>query len=77
MMESVPGSDAAAPSPMITRPAMSQLTLVAVAATTDPAQNTATPASMTFLRPEHVAQGPAGQHEGGEGQRVPVDDPLQ
>ena len=44
-------SEATAPSPMMTRPAMSQLTFEAVAATTEPAQNTATPVSMTFLRP--------------------------
>ena len=51
MSESVPGSDAAAPTPITTRPAMSMPVLGASAATTEPAQKIATPASITFLRP--------------------------
>jgi hypothetical protein len=51
-MESVPGSDAAAPRPMTTRATMSVSAFGASAARADPAQKTATPASMTFLRPK-------------------------
>ena len=51
MSESVPGSEAAAPSPITTRPAMRMFVVGATAATTDPAQKTATPASITFFRP--------------------------
>ena len=51
-MDKVPGSDAAAPIPMTTRPAMSMSVVGATAAITEPAQKTATPASMTFLRPK-------------------------
>jgi hypothetical protein len=50
-MDSVPGSLAAAPSPMTARPAMSTPGLGARAHSTEPAQNTPAPASMTFLRP--------------------------
>ena len=59
MMESVPGSLAAAPTPMITRPAISQSALLASAATTDPAQKIATPASMIRLRPRMSPSMPA------------------
>ena len=59
MMDRVPGSLAAAPTPMMTRPAMSQSTLVASAATTDPPQKTATPASMMRLRPRMSPSIPA------------------
>ncbi len=38
--------------PMTTRPAMSTSVVGATAAMTEPAQNTATPASITFLRPK-------------------------
>ena len=37
---------------MITRPATSIWTFTATAPTTEPTQNTATPASITFLRPK-------------------------
>ena len=77
MMDSVPGSLAAAPTPMMTRPAINQSTLLARAATTDPAQKIATPASMTRLAAQDVAQRPRRQHEAGEGQGVAVDHPLQ
>ena len=59
MMESVPGSLAAAPTPMITRPAINQSALPANAATTDPAQKIATPASMMRLRPRMSPSIPA------------------
>ncbi len=59
MMDSVPGSLAAAPTPMMTRPAMSQSTLPAIAATTEPAQKMATPASMIFFRPRMSPSIPA------------------
>ena len=59
MMDRVPGSLAAAPTPMMTRPAISQSTLLASAATTDPAQKIATPASMTRLRPRMSPSIPA------------------
>ncbi len=59
MIESVPGSLAAAPIPMITRPAISQSTLEARAATTDPTQKMATPASMMRLRPRMSPNIPA------------------
>ena len=52
MIDKVPGSDAAAPSPITTRPAISMLELGATAPITDPAQNTTTPRSMTRLRPK-------------------------
>ena len=51
MMESVPGSDAAAPIPMTTRPTMRRSTFEANAATIEPAQKTATPPNITRLRP--------------------------
>ncbi len=59
MIDSVPGSLAAAPMPMMTRPAISQSTLVARAATTEPAQKTATPASMMRFRPRMSPSIPA------------------
>ena len=77
MMESVPGSHAAAPTPMMPRAAMSDPVLGARAPKTEPAMNTTAPASMTFLRPMPVAQGAEGEHEAGEHQGVGVDDPLQ
>ena len=45
--------------PMTTRPAMSQSTLVASAAITEPAQKTATPPSMMRLRPRMSPSIPA------------------
>ena len=50
-IDSVPGSLAAAPSPITARPAMSVWTFGASAHRTEPAQKTPAPASMTFLRP--------------------------
>ena len=50
-MDSVPGSLAAAPRPITARPAMSVCTFGASAHSTEPAQKTPTPASMTFFRP--------------------------
>ncbi len=50
-IDSVPGSLAAAPTPMMARPAMSACALGARAHSTEPAQKTPAPASMTFLRP--------------------------
>ena len=51
MSESVPGSEAAAPTPITIRPAMSVVVSGASAATIEPAQKMATPASITFFRP--------------------------
>src|SRR5581483_11881300 len=51
MSESVPGSDAAAPTPITIRPAMSIDGLVATAASTEPAQKIPTPVSITRFRP--------------------------
>ena len=51
MSESVPGSEAAAPRPITSLPAMRMLVLGATAATTEPAQKTTTPVSITFFRP--------------------------
>ena len=59
MIDSVPGSLAAAPIPMTTRPPMSQSTLPASAAMTEPAQKMATPASMTRFRPRMSPSIPA------------------
>ena len=59
MIDKVPGSLAVAPIPMMTRPAISQSTLLAIAATTEPAQNTATPMSMMRLRPKMSPSIPA------------------
>ena len=50
-IDSVPGSLAAAPRPITARPAMSTGTSGASAHSTEPAQNTPAPASMTFFRP--------------------------
>ena len=47
----MPGSLAAAPSPITARPAISTWTSGASAHNADPAQNTPAPVSMTFLRP--------------------------
>ncbi len=49
--DSVPGSLAAAPRPITARPAIRVCELGARAQTTEPAQKTPAPASMTFLRP--------------------------
>jgi hypothetical protein len=51
IIDRVPGSEAAAPTPMTTRPAMRTSVVGAMAAITEPAQNTATPNRITFLRP--------------------------
>ena len=59
MMDKVPGSLAAAPIPMMTRPAMSQSTFPASAATTEPPQKMATPTSITRLRPRMSPSMPA------------------
>jgi hypothetical protein len=59
MIDRVPGSLAAAPIPMVTRPAMSQSTLPARAAMTEPPQKMATPTSMTRLRPKMSPSIPA------------------
>ena len=50
-IDSVPGSLAAAPRPITARPAISVPGFGASAHSTDPAQNTPAPVSMTFLRP--------------------------
>ena len=50
-IDNVPGSLAAAPRPITARPAIRIWTSGASAETTEPAQNTPTPVSMTFLRP--------------------------
>jgi hypothetical protein len=50
-MDRVPGSLAAAPRPMTARPAISTPESGASAHSTEPAQKTPAPASMTFLRP--------------------------
>ncbi len=52
MIDSVPGSDPAAPTPMMTRPTSSHTAVGAIAATTEPALNSASPASITFRRPK-------------------------
>ena len=59
MMDKVPGSLAAAPIPMMTRPAMSQSTFPASAAMTEPPQKMATPTSMMRLRPRMSPSIPA------------------
>ena len=51
IIDRVPGSEAAAPMPMTTRPAIRMSVVGATAAMTEPAQNTATPKRITFLRP--------------------------
>ena len=51
IIESVPGSDAAAPSPMMTLPAIKVSAFWATAATIEPQQNRMTPDSITFFRP--------------------------
>ncbi len=47
----MPGSEAAAPTPITMRPAMSSPEPGATADITEPAQKMATPASITFFRP--------------------------
>ncbi len=59
MTDSVPGSDAAAPTPITARPAISVPTLGASADSTDPAQKTTMPASSTHLRPSRSPSEPA------------------
>ncbi len=59
MTESVPGSQAAAPTPMIAREAMSESTFGARAPSRDPATNTATPPSIIRLRPRRSPKVPA------------------
>src|SRR5580765_8475938 len=53
--DSVPGSLAAAPTPMTARPAITHAALVATAAISDPAQNTTTPPSISHFRPYRSA----------------------
>ena len=62
---------------MTTGPAISQSTLAASAATTEPAQKTATPRQHDLLAAEEVAEGARGQHEGGEREGVAVHHPLE
>src|SRR5664280_2169452 len=52
IMESVPGSEAAAPTPMTMRPMTSSVDEVATAHTIEPAQKIATPRSIIFFRPK-------------------------
>ena len=40
-------------------------------------ENTASPTAKTIAAPEHVADHPGGEQEGGQGQGIGVDDPLQ
>ena len=77
MIDSVPGSEPAAPTPMTTRPTSSHPRPGAIAAITDPALKRARPPSITLRRPKRSPSMPADEHEAGEGQRVAVDDPLQ
>ena len=51
-----PAREAAAPTPITTRPAISVCVSAASAAISAPRQKSATPASSTFLRPEDVAR---------------------
>ena len=78
MIDSVPGSLAAAPTPMIDaggRPASA--TVGERAPNSEPPMNTPRPPSITRLRPRRSPSVPMRQHEGGEGQGVAVHDPLQ
>src|SRR5664280_3127781 len=52
IMESVPGSEAAAPTPMTIRPMTSSVDEVATAHTIEPKQKIATPRSIIFFRPK-------------------------
>lgn len=54
------GSTAAAPAPLITRPAISTAAVGADAHSAQPAPNTTNPASSTPLRPNRSATAPAG-----------------
>ena len=51
IIDSVPGSDAAAPTPMITRAAIRTPLSAATAPSTDPTVNTARPTTITDRRP--------------------------
>ena len=77
MMDKVPGSLAAAPMPMMTRPAISQSTLLAVAAYDGAAAEHRDPYEHDALAAEDVTEHPGNQHEAGKCQRIPVDYPLQ
>ena len=63
--------------PMTTRPAMRMSVVGATAAITEPAQNTATPNRITFLRPSRSPMVPKLSIKAGKGQGVAVDHPLQ
>ena len=77
IIDSVAGSEAAAPMPMMMRPMTSSLGLTEIAQTTDPPQKIATPSNISFLRPKLSPERAEHQHQAGEGQRVAADDPLQ
>src|SRR5580658_846717 len=72
-IDSVPGSLAAAPTPITARPAMSTSTFGASA----PSAEHRGPGQHDLLPAELVPDHPAGQHQAREGQRVGADDPLQ
>ena len=61
----------------MTRPPMSTSTLGAMAASDRTGAEDGDAGQHDLLAAEDVAQRPPGQHEGGEGQGVAVDDPLQ
>ena len=75
--DSVPGSLAAAPRPMMARPAISVCAFGASAQTTEPAQKTPAPVSITFLRPSSSPIIPQASMMRGERQGVSADHPLQ
>ncbi len=76
-MESVPGSQAAAPMPMMPRAAMSVAMLGARAPRIEPAMKTPDPGQHHLAPPQPVAQAAEGQHQRREQQGVSVDDPLE
>ena len=77
MMDKVPGSLAAAPIPMMTRPAISQSTLLASRRHDRATAEDGDPDEHDALAAEDVTEHPGDQHEAGERQRIPVDHPLQ
>ena len=76
-MESVPGSDAAAPTPMTTRPDDKDVGCRGNGSDDRSRTKDDDPGQKNLLAPEEVADGAEAQHEAGESEGVTVYHPLQ
>ena len=76
-MARLPGVNSAPPTPWSTRAPMRSAALGARPQRAEATANHTTPMEKTRLPPEAVAEGPAQEQEGRQGQCVPGDHPLQ